>query len=415
MKSARLSIAVGATLAASVQFAIAQTGAAPPAPVKPAYKIPDNEKPADKPEPTGIKLDGGVTLKPYFNLALGRDDNLFLTRSNAKSSDMQIYNPGFKLEVDGQVSRFGFGYDLEVGKYSSSSSDDYTDYKIFGVGEFVMSQSMGLKLAADYNVGHDPRGSTDRGIAGVPDEFRTSGPSALFAYGANDAMGRVEIEAGAIAKRYLNNRSTTVTSDRDNDRFAGRVFLRVAPKSSLLVEGRREKVDYSLSTSSQDSKETRFLVGVTWDATAATSGTVKVGQIKKDFDSVSRKDFSGTGWEASINWKPVTYSAVDLFTTKSFNESTGVGNFILNKRYGTVWNHKWGSQLTSAVTLTRSDDEFAGDERKDKTDSLGLKLNYKVMRWFVVGGEYTSSKRESSQSIFNYKKNVFMLTFDVEL
>jgi hypothetical protein len=183
----------------------------------------------------------------------------------------------------------------------------------------------------------------------------------------------------------------------------------------LLVEGRREKVDYSLSTSSQDSKETRFLVGVTWDATAATSGTVKVGQIKKDFDSVSRKDFSGTGWEASINWKPVTYSAVDLFTTKSFNESTGVGNFILNKRYGTVWNHKWGSQLTSAVTLTRSDDEFAGDERKDKTDSLGLKLNYKVMRWFVVGGEYTSSKRESSQSIFNYKKNVFMLTFGVEL
>jgi hypothetical protein len=181
MKSARLSIAVGATLAASVQFAIAQTGAAPPAPVKPAYKIPDNEKPADKPEPTGIKLDGGVTLKPYFNLALGRDDNLFLTRSNAKSSDMQIYNPGFKLEVDGQVSRFGFGYDLEVGKYSSSSSDDYTDYKIFGVGEFVMSQSMGLKLAADYKVGHDPRGSTDRGLAGVPDEFRTSGPSALFA------------------------------------------------------------------------------------------------------------------------------------------------------------------------------------------------------------------------------------------
>lgn len=245
MKSRKFAIAVGATLVVSAQFAIAQTGAAPPAPVKPAYKIPDNDKPVDKDEPQGIKLDDGVVVKPYFNLGVGRDDNLFLTRNNAKSSDMQVYNPGLKLEVTGQASKFGFGYDLEVGKYSSSSADDYTDYKIFGVGEFVMSQSMGLKLAADYKRGHDPRGSTDRGIAGVPDEFRNSGPSALFAYGANDATGRFELEASAVAKRYLNNRATTITSDRDNDRFAGRFFFKVAPKTSLLVEGRQEKVDYS--------------------------------------------------------------------------------------------------------------------------------------------------------------------------
>lgn len=415
MKGCKLAVAVAATVAASAQLAVAQTGSAPPTPVKPAYKIPDNDKPVDKDEPQGIKLSDGATVKPYFNLSLGRDDNLFLTSNNKKSSVTQVYNPGFKLEIDGQASKLGFGYDLEVGKYSSSSADDYTDYKIFGIGEFVMSQSLGLKLAADYKVGHDPRGSTDRGIAGVPDEFRTSEPSALFAYGANDAMGRFELEAAAVSKRYLNNRSTTVTSDRDNDRFAGRFFFKVAPKTSLLVEARREKVDYSLSTSTQDSKQTRFLVGVTWDVTAATSGTVKIGQIKKDFDSATRKDYSGTGWEGAINWKPVSYSALDVFTTKSFNEATGVGDFILNERYGTAWNHKWSSQLTSVVTLTRSDDEFAGNPRKDKTDSLGLKLNYKAMRWLSIGGEYTSSKRDSNQSAFNYKKNIFMFTVGVVL
>jgi len=106
---------------------------------------------------------------------------------------------------------------------------------------------------------------------------------------------------------------------------------------------------------------------------------------------------------------------LDVFTTKSFNEATGVGDFILNERYGTAWNHKWSSQLTSVVTLTRSDDEFGGNPRKDKTDSLGLKLNYKAMRWLSIGGEYTSSKRDSNQSAFNYKKNIFMFTVGVVL
>ena len=415
MKSYEFVLAVGATFAATVQLSYAQTGAPPSVPVKPAYKIPDNNKPVDKDEPQGLKLDDGAMLKPYFNFSIGRDDNLFLTNTNKKSSERQVYNPGLKLEVTGKGAKFGLGYDLEIGKYYSSSHDDYTDYKIFGTGEFVLSQSLGLKLAGDYKVGHDPRGSTDRGIAGVPDEFRTSGPSALFAYGANDAKGRFEVEAGAVTKRYQNNRSTTNTSDRDNDSFAGRFFFKVAPKTSFLVEARREKVDYSLSTSTQDSKETRLLVGVTWDATAATSGTVKIGQIRKDFSAASRKDYSSSGWEASANWKPVSYSAFDFFTSKSFSESTGLGDFLLNTRYGTAWNHKWNSKLASAVSLTRSEDEFVGNVRNDKTDSLGLKLNYQVMRWLMIGGEYTTSKRDSNQSAFNYKKNVFMLSLGAVL
>lgn len=410
MRSRKLVVAVAATLALSAQFASAQTG-----PVSPAYKIPDTNKPADKEKPQGFKLDDGVMLKPYFNLSFGRDDNLFLAQNNVRSSQMQVYNPGAVLEATGKASKFGLGYDLKIGKYSSSSDDDYTDYKAFGTAEFALSQSMGLKLAGDYSVGHDPRGSTDRGVAGVPDEYRTSGPSVLFAYGANDAKGRFELEAGAVAKRYQNNRATTFTSDRDNDSFAGRFFLKVAPKTSLLVEARREKVDYSISTSTQDSTETRYLVGVTWEATAATSGTIKVGQIKKDFSSAARSDFSGSGWEANITWKPLSYSAFDFFTSKSFNEATGLGNFLLNTRSGTTWNHKWSEDLTSAVNFSRSDDEFSGNPRKDKTDSLGLKLNYKVSRWLTVGGEYTNSKRDSNATGFNYKKNLYMLTFGAVL
>lgn len=399
---------LSATATSFFSVANAQTG-----PVSPAYKIPDGSK--EKDGPIGIKLDDNAALFPYMNFSFGRDNNLFLTDTNRRSSNIQIYNPGIKLEVASQQARFGLSYDLNIGRYSQSSADNYTDHKVLGTAEFVFSSSMGLKLAAEYVQGHDARGSTDRGISGVPDEYRTTNPSMLFAYGANDAKGRVEVYAGTVDKRYQNNRSSTVGSDRNTDSAGGRFFFRVAPKTALLIEAREDRFDYKLSTSAQDSKERRYLVGVTWDATAATNGTIKIGQIRKDFAVASLKDYSSTGWEANMTWKPTSYSKFDFFTTKGFSESTGLGDFTLAKKYGARWEHAWNSRLKSTASLSRGDDDFIGNTRVDTTDSLGLKLNYKVMRWLTIGGEYTNTSRDSNTSGSNYKKNLYMLTLGATL
>ncbi len=398
------------TLSALSFAANAQTGA-----VQPAYKIPDGSKDEDKDGPRGIALAEGVSLFPYLNFSLGRDSNLFLTNANKRSSTIAVYNPSLKLEVASQSSKFGLLVDSKVGKYAQSNSDNYTDYQLLGTGEFVFSSSMGLKLALDYTKGHDPRGSNDRGLSVVPDEYRSTGPSALFAYGANDAIGRFEVELGNVDKRYQNNRANTIGSDRNTDNFAGRFFMRVAPKTSFLVEAREDRIDYKLASSQQDSKERRYLVGVTWDATAATSGTVKLGQIRKDFAVSTRKDFSGTGWEANVSWKPLSYSKVDFFTSKSFSESTGLGDFTLAKKFGLSWQHGWNSRFTSVASFTRADDDFVNNVRADRTNSLGLKVNYKLLRWLDIGGEVTNTSRDSNVNGLNYKRNLYMLSFGATL
>lgn len=401
---------LGAVLGTAASIAAAQTGA-----VQPSYRIPDGQESKNDDGPRGITLTEGVALYPFMNFSYGRDNNLFLTNTNRKSTDVATYNPGLKLEATGRASKFGLSYDLIMGRYRNSSADNYTDYNASATGEFVFTQSMGLKLALDYNKLHDPRGSTDRGIAGEADEYRSVGPSALFAYGANDAIGRIEVEAGTTDRRYLNNRTTTVGSDRDTDNVAGRFFFRVAPKTSLILEARESKLDYKQLTSLQDSKERRYLFGVTWDATAATSGTVKLGRIRKDFAASTRRDFSSSGWEANIAWKPLSYSKVDLFTTKTFAESTGLGDFTLSKRYGASWTHGWNSRFSTIASISRTDDDFIGNVRADKIDSVGLKLNYKLMRWLTVGGELTNTSRDSNNSIFNYKKNLYLLTIGATL
>jgi hypothetical protein len=237
----------------------------------------------------------------------------------------------------------------------------------------------------------------------------------LAAYGANDGPGRVEVELGTFRKRYQNNRTTTVSSDRDGDNFAGRFFYRVAPKTFAVFEVREDKMDYTLSTSQQDSKERRYMVGLAWEATEATTGTFKVGRIQKNFSNPATPDFSGTGWEAGIQWKPFSYSTVDFNTQKTFGESTGVGDFTLSKRYSANWTHEWNSRVSTSAFISRSDDDFVRNVRDDSTDTLGFKVNFKVQRWLTLGGEYTYSDRGSNVSGFSYKRSQYMFTLGATL
>jgi hypothetical protein len=383
--------------------------------VQPAYQIPDGKQDTNDDGPRALPLGDGVGLTPYLNISHGRDNNLFLTNTNRRASDITTYNPGFRLVAEGRASRFSLGHDIKRGLYESSKDDNYTDYSTNATAEFAFSSRIGLKLAGDYSRGHDPRGSTDRGISGAPDEYRTAGPSALFAYGGNDARGRVEVEGAMSDKRYINNRDSTVGSDRDTTNLAGRFFLKIGPKTSAVFEVRKDDFDYKLGTSTQDNKETRYFAGLTWEATAATSGTVKVGRLKKDFNLASRRDFSGSAWEAGVEWKPLTYSTVALNTSKSASESTGLGDFTLSKRYGAQWQHTWSSRLSSTVSFSRSDDTFSGNPRADEVDSVGLRVNYKLFRWLTVGGEVNNTKRDSNNSAFNYKKNLYLLTIGATL
>ena len=406
MRKNHLSTLIGALLASVAVGAMAQTTA----PVKPTYQIPTGEQKNEEQGPRGWPIQDGVALYPSVGLSFGRDDNLFLTNSNAKSSNIYSIAPALKLQARGSASLFTIDASSKSARYDQSRADDYTDYRLAGTGEFVLSSRMGLRLGAEYNKGHDPRGSNDRGISAEPDQFRNTGVGGLFAFGGNDARGRFEAEASSFDKRYTNNRATTVASDRNTDSFAGRFFTRIAEKTSLLIEARAVKLDYKLSTSLQDGNERYYLAGVTWDATAATSGTVKIGQIRKNFDSNPSRNFSGTGWDVAVQWAPLSYSKFNFTTSKSFSESTGIGDFLLTKRYGATWTHEWNPRISTMASIGRANDDFVNGGRSDSTDSIGLKLNYKLQRWLTLGGEYSNADRDSNNSNLKYKKNVYSFT-----
>ncbi len=409
MTKKNLEIGLGAILVVAATVAHAQYTTMY---VRPQYRYPDTP-PVNG--PASVQMgDSPVFVTPYVGVAGGRDDNLFLSNVNRKSSNLWIASPGAKLDARDQNKVFQASYDAQVGRYTSSSQDDYEDQTARAQFDLALDPHNFIHLGYDYVRGHDPRGSTDRPVSDHPDRYRSSNPQFTYALGAPGARGHFEVYYQDPDHKYLNNRDVTAASDRTEQEYGTAFYWRVMPRTYLMAEARETNIRYDTATVS-NADERRYYGGVVWEATAATTGTIKVGQLKRDIKDASGTDFSGTTWEGLITWAPLTYSKFDFYTVRQTNESTGLGSFILTSIAGVTWTHSWNTYVTTGVDARYQKDAYQGFDRNDKTTILGLKAGYRFRRWLTLGAEYTHTSRDSSLDLFDYDKNLYLLTLTASM
>ena len=403
MKTNKKLTAMAAMAAACVAtHALGQT-----AYVRPAYQFPP---PPEGSERQGIQVgDSPFYAAPVLGVGAGRDDNLFLSNTNETSTPFYVINPGLRLNARDANKVFQLGYNIQAGHYSDSEDDDYVDHTLRAQFDVAFDRRNFLRLGYEYLRGHDPRGHTDRPPAGEPDRFSHSVPSLTYAFGTPGAAGRLEAYASGARKRYLNNRETTAASDRDAPEVGGVFYWRVAPKTHALFEARRTELDYKSQASNLSGSEVRYYGGLSWEATAATTGTIKLGRLEKRFDR-GHPDYSDLGWEAVVSWLPRSYSRLDLYGARTPIESTGLGSFILAQVAGVSWNHAWSSTLSTALDARYQKDYYQDFPRTDETVAVGLKVGYRIRRWLTLGFEYTHTQRDSNQRVYEYDKNFYLLS-----
>jgi polysaccharide biosynthesis protein VpsM len=336
-------------------------------PIRPAYSFPSSTTPASG--PANIRLgDSPLFATPYIGLGVGYDDNVLLSSVNERGSTFYVLSPGFRIDARDGNKVFAVSYQGTIGRYGQSEQDNYVDHAVRSSFDMALGTRAFVRLNADYLRGHDPRGSTDRTISERPDKYRLSQPGVTFAYGAPGADGRVEVYYTDATKRYTNNRSVTTASDRDTQEYGAAFYWRVMPRTYAVVEGRQTDLNYKLPNSSFSGEEQRFLAGLMWEATAATTGTIKVGQLRKKFDA-GLPSYDGTAWEGIITWSPRTYSRFDFYSARYPSESTGLGRFVLSEATGVVWNHAWSSLFNTEANFRYQKDDYQGFSRNDGNDT----------------------------------------------
>jgi hypothetical protein len=365
-------------------------------------------------------LDVGIfEVIPELALDQRYDDNVFSQAEDEVHSWVTVVAPSIQAQADlGSVA-----IDLEFqhlsGIYDRTNADNYHDNYVSTTLGWELNHRNQLDLTASYNDSHEDRGTGfSQGTAILeidePDTFEEVTFDAKYTYGSESSRGRLVLNVTNYEKEFTNHRDSTRGRDRDDITGATTFYWRVGGRTNVLAELKKTDVDYVNDPAdlvdtfdSLDSDLTKYLVGVTWEATAKTEGSIKVGQAKKDFDDSDREDFSDSSWEVDIQWAPKTYSIFSLNSAREARETNGIGSFIDAKTYGVAWQHGWSSRLSSSLFFNYEEETYKedADGRKDELAAFGVRIDYSMRRWLGLGLTVGYADKDSNIDTFDYSRN----------
>jgi hypothetical protein len=366
-------------------------------------------------EPAAVEI-GELNLFPTINIKTSHNNNILATETNEKKSWITRINPNLVLQGERENTRFDLSYGLEKGVFHSSSADDYLDHNLNGLLSIIGNSRNRIDLNAGYSKGHEARGQESGGTQSNqanPLEYNLATVEGIYTYGGRNAKGRIELQANYSDKDYTNFASVTDIKDYSQAGAGATFYYRMTGKTSALVEVNQNSIDYD--TSNKDSKTTKALVGVTWDATAKTTGKIKVGWADKDFDDASLTDTDGVTWDGVVTWNPKSYSTFTFNFGQDYAESTSSDSYIDTDSYGLDWGHFWNDKLKSTIAFNSTIEDYSNSSRKDTTKTVTIGLNHDTKRWLNLGIGYILIDKDSNLTGSSYKSNEITFTLQASL
>ncbi|MGB0734108.1 MAG: outer membrane beta-barrel protein [Pontibacterium sp.] len=358
---------------------------------------------------------GPLEVIPVLETSVSHNDNIYGTETNETEAVITTVSPSVQVVAERANDAYRLTYGFDAASYSKGGSfNNYVDHNLQAEAMIELNSRNDLYLSAGINKGHDDRDSGDVTNNTKLTRWTDKTLNAQYNYGAEGAQGNLELNLSYVDHSYDSNKAANIGQAKDSLLLGGVFYYRVAPKTKALLELRSEKIDYTDAASQLDNTEQTVLTGVTWEATAKTSGSAKIGYQEKGYDSASRKDEDGVTWEIGATWAPRTYSTFDLNTRQSYEETSGDENesAIDTSVIGLSWNHAWNDRFSTKAGVNFTNEEYVGaaNGREDDTADLNLGATYEMRRWLDLSAGYTYSDTDSNVSGNSSTNNVFMLT-----
>ena len=368
---------------------------------------------------------GGLQILPTIGITVGYDDNITMASQGEIESFFYMISPAIRVELPSDHWLLSLTAGVDFIRYTDSPIDDREYWFLRGEWVWDISTRQDLNLFAQYSEGADQRGTGRRqgnaGLIELPlDEWRLWDMGGEWDYGAIGARGRLVLRAGAADLYYTNNREATgdyngtARLDRDWYYLGGTFYWRVAPKTSLLAEYLYTDMNYSFDSAS-DSVIQSYLLGVTWNATARTSGIIKYGYMERKYDQQGKPGYDGPTWAATINWRPRTYSLFSLTGTRSTQEPETYGDYIVRQDVTLSWLHDWATRFGTTVDVGFGQDDIRTNNQTTRTDDLfywGVAARYTFNPHIRLGASVTGYDRDSDVLQYDYDQLIYMLTLE---
>ena len=348
---------------------------------------------------------GSLKFTPTLDVSTGYDDN-FRTDTSGDSSWITTVQPNFELSTVQGANRYAASYSIAQEWVHDDSNEDVTNQFLDLTADLVFDARNRLELGAFWDKTEEITSADE-----LNDEFTTTGVHALYGFGVAGAPINADFRYGFDRRRSDN--AANAEDERDHHNYAATLYYRVSPRTQALAEIRYRDADFR-SVSSKDYDSIAYLIGARWEATAMTSGSVRVGYQEQSFDDSGKPDETSTVWGADVTWAPLTYSRVNLFATRSLEDGDEGATSVRTTIFGANWNHDWSGQLTSTIGVSDTRDKY-DNGRDDTIQNFNAGVSYELRRWLDVGFRYDYNDSDSTLDSETWDRNRYMLLLNMSL
>ena len=252
----------------------------------------------------------GGYVHPFLAVTEFYTDNVFYSKNDKKSDFATVLSPGIWLTVPGVYEKLliadtsilspgGFSlsrykpetfkryqtylfYNADIELYSRETSGNIVNHKLEGLLQYNLRGGLTFELIDQFLASHDLRGT---GISSELDKFRTNLADFIVTYNLGERF-MLRLDYANYFVDYTASRNDF--RDRNDNTVSAYLFYLFRPKTSLFYEYEFVDVSYVDNILSNSAEHHSFL-GVQWDVTAKSKGSVKAGYGLKDFSRFRHK------------------------------------------------------------------------------------------------------------------------------
>jgi polysaccharide biosynthesis protein VpsM len=390
---------------------------------------------------------GPFDFIPLLSISESHNDNIFYNNLNLKASLITRIQGGGELALRRKLDRYALHYSFLSSQYHSSPADNYVDHNLGATAHFDITRRNRLDFSSNLIYSHNMRGTifSQSDIATLPigtlprvtllnepDQYHQYDARINYRYGRTDAQGNLGLQLGWKQLTYDNHPVRTAGWDSTQVEITPGFYWRLRPKTYLTTQIQNTFVHYPNSSnsqstlsnieddlliSSQDYRLRRYLMGVTWDQSSKTKGSIRVGYYQQEFSSAEQQSTGGLTWDGHVQWLPLSYSSLSFNLSNDIQPSIGSGISRQLLVYNASWKHNWPNRVTTelygAYQQVHNQNAAQGFQASAQGINSGITfkfdVKYQMRSWLDIGVNYMRSDFQASTNDSNNTQNIFML------
>ena len=383
-------------------------------------------------EDEGISSDifgkQGGNFHPFLIFQEMYSDNIFATHSNTKSDFISTIAPGVwlafpanrekLLSIDTKTTSPGglqlsrikpeatrryqsyFLYSPEFLLYSDNSSLDHINHRAEGLFQYNLNSGLSFDI---IDLFHDREDIAGNGIRDTLYRYQDNLADLIATYAAPSGKFKFELEYSNYDIDYED--LAVSYRNRNDNSFGASAFYKFWPKTSLFVEYNFSDIDFDGGTST-DSTEDRYYAGATWDMTAKTRGTLKLGYIEKDFDSPAIEDQEGLSVELQTQHNLTPKRGLQINGFRKFSESDfGSASTFLSTGIDVALLQRFTEKWSGTFDVSFENNDYKGFDRTDDLFGIGPTLRFEPRKWLIFDLGYNYYLNDSNITTYDYEAN----------